>query len=172
MRNFTRRDFIRLLAIAAGGALLPTSLAHAQETDGLCTAFFSVTCRRNCRHVLRELHSKQTFCRKPHSSNGQQRKSNWMSVDYTLGGQPHGYILLDTTVNGLISRYSEYPGTKNLYDTAVSSHKTALQSINNSPAIVKMSRLISGHSTSRRIHLTAGTVASLLCHHHQHPGKT
>lgn len=141
MKFFSRRDFVQLVAAAAGGALLSPSLAHAQETDTLCTAFSP-----SLAIEIADMFSENCIKNRPFAENpiplidDSGNQIGW-SVDYTLNGQPHGYILLDTTVNGLISRYSEYPGTKNLYDTAVSSHKTSLQSINNDPAIVKMSPL-------------------------------
>lgn len=141
MRNFSRRDFVRLFTVAVGGALLSPSLARAQETDELCTEFSPALAVE-----IADMFSENCIKDRPSAGNplplidSSGNQIGW-SVDYTLDGQPHGYILLDTTVNGLISRYSEYPGTKNLYDAAVSSHKTSLQSINNSPAIVKMSPL-------------------------------
>lgn len=141
MRSLSRRDFVRLFAASMGGALLPSSLAHARETDGVYTAFSP-----SLAIEIADMFSDNCIKDRPSAGNplplidtgGNQ--IGW-SVDYTLDGQPHGYILLDTTVKGLISRYSEYPGTKNLYDKSISSRKTSLQSINNSPVIVKMSPL-------------------------------
>jgi hypothetical protein len=141
MGNFSRRDFVRLFAMAVGGTILSPQSAKAQESDAQYVAFSP-----SLAIEIADMFSENCIDDRPEASNpiplinSSGKQIGW-SVDYILDGQPSGYILLDTTTDGLVSRYSTHPGTTNLYETASTSYRTSLRSINNSPVIVKESPL-------------------------------
>lgn len=141
--NISRKDFLLTLAAAVGMTCLPTKKVYATPLNSanqqiafspsVALEIANMFAESNCADHIEAANPIPMY-----NANGSQ--VGW-SVDYTCEGKPHGYIILDTEEDGLISRYCFQEGTSNILNEMKHADQTIDTFSNEEPSLVRISPL-------------------------------
>lgn len=141
MKRLNRRDFIHLFAGAVVSAFALPKVAYANGvSDNLVQFSPSVALEIAGMFADNNLNAGLSAENPIPLLDMRGNQIGW-SVDYIKNGNPHGYILLDTTVDGLISRYSQLEGTTNLCSSSAAEASVQSCSLEAVPKLVSISPL-------------------------------